>query len=556
MVRMPYLIDTAPDRSVVGMKADVKPRGIRQSMSDLHTWSGLLVGWILYAMFLTGTVSYFKDEISQWMRPEVAHQKVLPDAASAAERVAATLGTIAAGSSQWSFDLPNDRSSVMGSFWRTPGAAQGRRTFSEASLDPATGQKVTTRETLGGDFFYRFHFQFYYMPALWGRWIAGFCAMFMLVAIVSGVITHKKIFIDFFTFRWGKGQRSWLDAHNALSVFGLPFHLMITYTGLVTLMAMYMPFGASAAFKTPAERQQMTAQLSAFIQPGKPDGTKVPLAPIAPMVREAEARWGRENAGRVTITNPGDGAARVAVSRGDAVRVSMSPQYLLFDGVTGKLIDVKDSVGAAAETRGVLYALHLGRFSGLQLRWLYFIVSLAGTAMVGTGLVMWTVKRRQKLLDPTRPYFGFWLVERLNIASIAGLSIAMTGYLWANRLLPVSMHDRAEAEINLFFAIWAATLPWVFARPAKRAWMELLWLAAALLALLPMLNAFTTQRPFWRSVAEGDWVFAGFDLMMWAFAALHAALAIRTARHTPRVKPARTVDERKVPMKETEEEST
>src|SRR3546814_12943346 len=76
------------------------------------------------------------------------------------------------------------------------------------------------------------------MPVVWGRWLAGVAAMFMLVAIVSGVITHKKIFVDFFTFRWGKGQRSWLDAHNALSVFGLPFHLMITYTGLVTLMAM------------------------------------------------------------------------------------------------------------------------------------------------------------------------------------------------------------------------------------------------------------------------------------------------------------------------------
>ncbi len=56
---------------------------------------------------------------------------------------------------------------------------------------------------MGGEFFYRFHFQFYYMPPLWGRWIAGFDAMFMLIAIISGVITHKKIFVDFFTFRWG-----------------------------------------------------------------------------------------------------------------------------------------------------------------------------------------------------------------------------------------------------------------------------------------------------------------------------------------------------------------
>lgn len=513
-------------------------RGIRQSMSDLHTWAGLLAGWILYAMFLTGTVSYFKDETSQWMRPEQPHQRATADPARVAQRVSATLGKIAAGSPQWSFELPNERSSVVGAFWRVPGVANGRRAFEEASFDPVTGERTSARKTLGGEFFYRFHFQFYYMPVLWGRWLAGLCAMCMLVAIVSGVITHKKIFIDFFTFRWGKGQRSWLDAHNALSVFGLPFHAMITYTGLVTLMAMYMPWGAQSAFKTPAERQTMQVQLSAFIQPGKPGGQKAALAPVDAMVREAQARWGADKAGRVTITNPGDITARVAVSRGEASRVSMSPQYMLFDGVTGKLIDVKDGVGAAAETRGVLYALHLGRFSDLQLRWLYFIVSLAGTAMVGTGLVMWTVKRRQKLPDPARPYFGFWLVERLNIASIAGLSVAMTAFLWGNRLLPLDIAARDNAEINLFFAAWGATLLYALLRPAKRAWIELLWLAAAMLALLPVLDALTTDRPFWRSVAQGDWVFAGFELTMWAFAVLHALLAIRVTHHRARVKPA------------------
>jgi uncharacterized iron-regulated membrane protein len=520
-----------------------KGRGVRQSMADLHTWAGLLAGWILYAMFLTGTVSYFKEEISQWMRPELAHQQVTPDAAAVAQRVVGTLETLAAGSPQWGIQLPTDRSNIASAFWRTPAGMAGKKMFDEATFDPATGKKVSARDTLGGEFFYRFHFQFYYLPPMWGRWLAGLCAMFMLVAIISGVITHKKIFVDFFTFRWGKGQRSWLDAHNALSVFGLPFHLMITYTGLVTLMTMYMPWGAQTAVKTPMQREALIAQLSTYIQPGKPAGVKAPLADVGPMVREAQARWGRDNVLRVTVTNPGDASARVAVSRGEAARVSVSPQYLLFDGASGALLEVRDSVGGAAETRGVLYALHMGRFSDLQLRWLYFIVSLAGTAMVGTGLVMWTVKRRQKLPDPERPYFGFRLVERLNIASIAGLSIAMTGFLWANRLLPVALTHRADAEVNVFFAVWVATLFYALARPAKRAWIELLWVAAALLALLPVLNALTTQRPLWRSLAEGDWVYTGFDLMMWALAALHAALALRTARHRPREK---AVEKRRV----------
>ncbi|MGF7177811.1 PepSY-associated TM helix domain-containing protein [Azospirillum doebereinerae] len=525
------------------MKTVQEPRpagqGIRQSMSDLHTWVGLLLGWVLYAMFLTGTVAYFKDELSQWMRPELAHQTELPDQAVVAQRIADELGTVAPGSPQWSMRLPDGRNNSVYAFWRTATGTPGQRGFGEANFDPATGQKVTARDTLGGDFFYRFHFQFHYMPVIWGRWIAGVAAMFMLVAIVSGVITHKKIFVDFFTFRWGKGQRSWLDAHNAVSVFGLPFHFMITYTGLVTLMALYMPWGEQAAFKTPAERQQLNAELSAFIQPGKPSGQAAPLASVEAMVRQAQERWGRDNVGRVTATHPGDAAARVAVARGEAGRVSMSPQYLEFEGTTGRLLAVHEGVGAAAETRGVLYALHLGRFSDSVTRWLYFLVSLAGTAMVGTGLVMWIVKRRQKLPDPERPHVGFHIVERLNIVTIAGLSVAMTGFLWANRLLPQDLVARANWEIHVFFIVWLLTLAHAVLRPAKKAWVEQLWAATALLALLPILNAVTTQRPLWHSLVEGDWVFAGTDLMCWVLAGLHAALAIRTARHRPKLRSTR-----------------
>ena len=505
-------------------------------MADLHTWVGLLLGWVLYAMFLTGTVAYFKDELSQWMRPELARQVAVPDPAVVAQRMVEQFSEQIPGATQWSMRLPDARINSVYAFWRIPRGPSAPRGFGEGNFNPQTGEELTSRATLGGDFFYRFHFQFHYMPALWGRWLAGVAAMLMLVAILSGVITHKKIFVDFFTFRSGKGQRSWLDAHNALAVFGLPFHLMITYTGLITLMAMYMPWGERQAIKTPAERQQLTAQLSPFIQPGKPSGKAAPLASIEDMVRQAQARWGEHGIGRLTVALPGDAASRVAVARGEPGRVSMSPQYLLFEGPTGKLLEVHDHVGGAAETRGVLYALHLGRFSDTTTRWLYFLVSLAGTAMVGTGLVLWTVTRRSKLADPGRPHLGFRLVERLNIASIAGLSIAMTVFLWANRLLPASLAERANWEIHIFFIAWGLALLHAFLRPAKRAWIEQLWAAAGLLALVPVLDAATTDRPLWHSVADGDWIFIGMDLMCVALAVLHAALAIRVARHQPRAR--------------------
>ena len=105
--------------------------GIRQSMSSLHTWAGLLLGWVLYAMFLTGTVSYFKDELSQWMRPELPRLSQVPDQAVVAQRIADELGNIAPGTSQWSIRLPDERNNSAYAFWRTartqPGPARLRR---------------------------------------------------------------------------------------------------------------------------------------------------------------------------------------------------------------------------------------------------------------------------------------------------------------------------------------------------------------------------------------------------------------------------------------------
>ena len=42
----------------------------RQSMAWLHTWVGLLLSWVLFFIFLTGTLGYFDSELDHWMTPE------------------------------------------------------------------------------------------------------------------------------------------------------------------------------------------------------------------------------------------------------------------------------------------------------------------------------------------------------------------------------------------------------------------------------------------------------------------------------------------------------
>ncbi len=51
-------------------------KSVRQSMAWLHSWLGLSFGWLLFAIFLTGAVTYYRHEISIWMQPEFATMQV------------------------------------------------------------------------------------------------------------------------------------------------------------------------------------------------------------------------------------------------------------------------------------------------------------------------------------------------------------------------------------------------------------------------------------------------------------------------------------------------
>lgn len=227
--------------------------------------------------------------------------------------------------------------------WETGDAGE------RALLDPASGAVLRPRATEAGEFFYYLHFSLHYLPGALGRWIAGLCAMMALAALVSGVIVHRRIFSDFFTFRPGKGQRSWLDAHNVCSVLALPFYLMIVYSGLVTLMLTYMPWGALAVFGQQARPAMVRVMQARFDTSGR-SGVAAALIDIGPLMAQADARWGADSTGRVIVTDPGDVSARVAIVRSDNKRLSVSPSYLLFDGASGALLATHDSASAALTT--------------------------------------------------------------------------------------------------------------------------------------------------------------------------------------------------------------
>ena len=103
----------------------------RDSMTWLHTWSGLVVGWVLFAVFLTGTLAFFQHEITDWMQPELQHKASAEHSLAQAQ---VFLSEKAPDSTRWSVSLPDERSATTSLFWRDANA--GGRGFKRAAGQP------------------------------------------------------------------------------------------------------------------------------------------------------------------------------------------------------------------------------------------------------------------------------------------------------------------------------------------------------------------------------------------------------------------------------------
>lgn len=515
-------------------------QSFRQKMTPLHSWAGLVAGWILYFMFVTGTLGYFDVEIDRWMSPEQS-LPVQVERNELVETGLTYLQTHASEAVDWVIALPNDREPSLRVSWQMPPEedavpGQTEQPYRTQHLDVATGEALILRKTGGGQLLYQMHYRLHYLPFLAAFSLVAICTLLMFVGLLTGIIIHKKIFIDFFTLRLNKGQRSWLDAHNLVTVLSLPFQLMITYTGLAFLLSTYMTLIVGLVYGFgPADIQRFTE--AAFIDhhvEKEAASIPAPLFPIAEMLATADEIWGTDVSGnsRVDhfhISHPGDQNSIVSMESISPYPFAQAAEdpHLFFNGATGEVLSAGHAEDADVTKVGAtLFRLHEGNFAKPLVRWLYFLGGLLGIIMIGTGLILWSVKRKQKYEQSNEPIpAGHRLVERLNIGTLVGLPIAIAAYFLANRILPVELAGREDWEVHVMFLSWLAMFLYTFMRSPKRAWIEEMILASILFLGLPIVNALTTDRHLAVTLRHEDWALASVDLLFVAMGLIWAGAA-------------------------------
>ncbi|QEO17482.1 PepSY-associated TM helix domain-containing protein [Acetobacter vaccinii] len=495
----------------------------RRSMGWLHTWAGVVLGCFLFAIFWMGTLSVFDSEIDQWMKPATRiapAQQTLP-----LETFRPFLEEAAAHKAAfWNVSFPNDRQSVAEVRYRI-----GRKSISH-DIDPHTGQVLPEAGTLGASgFIFPFHYTLELRFMGLGEWLVGLSSMAMLALCVTGVIIHRKLFADFFTFRPDKkARRVLLDVHNISGVLGLPFCLVITFSGLAILGVTYFPSGVNALYDNPRSYFNEVNSLGFLAgKPGKPDNTKSALNDMEATARQL---WGGTQPGLVLVARPGAANARVAFFRESEQQVVMDRAIVAFDAVTGKIVSQSSTVRPIIRVQHFLSGLHFVHFHHWLLRWLYFVLGLGGCTLIATGFLFWLDSRRKK----QGATFGFRLVEGLSAGAVTGIILATLAFFVANRLLPPGARcwglDRSALEVWSFYAVWLVAFVhgWV--------WPRKVWgvqsAAISLLAVLAVvLNWVTTGDHLARTLLHRWlWPVGGMDMVLLLGAGLALLAAVRLSR--------------------------
>ena len=550
-------------------------QNFRLSMAWLHTWFGLMLGFVLMVVFFFGALSVFDREIDRWAipasrfdaQPMPSFDKVLRPAFEAIEPSRASLDLMrdkVNGPLPERFEIVSrwgayttHRDPVLGIFgsFIVPNAKDPdeNTVFGNRTIDPRNGVALPDDHLkIGSRFFYPLHYSLTLQWMSLGYWIVGLAALVMLVALVSGVVMHRKIFREFFTFRPKKStQRSSLDLHNMTGVLALPFHFFFAFTGLVIFAGIYFPVADTQLHDLHEHHEVVEADTTGL--PKDRAGVPAAMASVDAMVAEAQRRWAAHgkagDVGFLAVQHVGDANAYVSIYRAGTDRIALVGDGIHFKGTTGEVLREDPAPTVADSINTFLTGLHLQHFRHWLLRWLYVLGGLMGCVCIATGFMFFVEKRKRQ--HARQGSQGARVVDALAVTTVTGMLIAALGMMIGNRVIPHAMPagwpPRDDFEQYVFWGVWLLAMAHAFVRSGpvaqgriNPAWREQCWAIAIMAVTAVGLNWVTTGDHLFKTIAEGYWPVAGVDLFMLASAVLALVAAARLkARGVARMPAAR-----------------
>ncbi|MBA2125331.1 hypothetical protein DLM45_03715 [Hyphomicrobium methylovorum] len=355
-----------------------------------HSALGLAFAALIYIVCITGTVCVFMHELNRWEQPDgpLIQTPLSLDAIGEA---------VTSGYAQAVADNAHDHIDITG-----PSALNPRLVISYQGhegggrgewLADADGHLVTRVVAPMSEFVGALHMNLH-LPRVWGMFLVGLTGVALLSSLLSGLLSHPRLFKDAFAFRWGGSKRlQEADIHNRLGVWGFPFHFVVTLAGaLLGLSTLIVGVLALAAYDGDSEKA-----FSAILGPRAEEvEVAAPLPDIKAMIEAVKKERGDAVFFSANFQHPGH--------QGQIVHLAMrTPGHLAFANIyyfddAGKSLGDGglETGGIGQQILGVLQPLHFGWFGGAGIKFVYVLLGLALTVITQSGVVIWLARRRDK----------------------------------------------------------------------------------------------------------------------------------------------------------------
>ncbi|AVA33472.1 putative iron-regulated membrane protein [Cupriavidus metallidurans] len=511
----------------------MKPNTLRV-FNTLHTWVGLMAGWALFIAFFAGAITVFHHELHVWQNParlEGRHvTEVQVDGPAVDAFVQQLIAAHPDAANSVYVGLPSKEEPDFNAYWQDKSGAwqtmNGTRLNGDAaarndtSLDHATGELSAFLNAL------------HYSLGLGmnGMYFMGVISILYGLALVSGVLLHlPRLKKDLFAVRPGRNlKRFWMDTHNVLGLFSLPFHLIFAITGAFFCLSLIMVMVFNV-LTFDGKLMEVVPRVTGATPEVTAAGRPSPTMQAAQLLAIAREHGGdRFTPEAIRFQHYGDANALAEV-RGDSTRTlgnggSVGIHAAAAEPEAGKLI--ANQTAGARDTNHMVYsamfALHYGTYGDLAMRIVYLLAGLAGAFLFYSGNLLW-IETRRKTRQAEQPR-----VHRLLAQATVGVCIGTC--IGVALCFPAALLWPDQAVSHVFWPAFIASVGWALIRHPARAAVELLWIAAIATLSVPLSNAILTGDHFIVAALNGRWAVAGFDIGAIALAAGYVALARATLR--------------------------
>lgn len=461
---------------------------------EIHSWVGIVCGLFLFIAFYAGAISMFEIPLQRWTSAPIENlhttplrktqeliDKVSADHPKAARNFNIVLSTGPEQPSrmQWArHEVANDDHSPVTNYYADL-TASGELVVKEDVPSPVAQLIDDLHQQVG-----------ILIDHERAMLLTGVVSLLYTIALVSGLIVLlPNLAKELFALRLGKKvKRMWLDVHNLLGIFSLPFHLVMALTALVFAWHDFFYSSQKISIYSGFEATNSGPPTA------KPPSPHTPYYPVDLLIKKLNTQ-APEFTPEILNYRRGPTLAEghmLLVAGTNLKHHANRPRHgvVSLNPFTGDIMATDYMPGRQQPLQSVVssfFALHFGNFGGNLTRWLYFILGLGGALLFYTGNLLWIEVRRKrsrsKNLEQTR---SSRILGSLSVGVSLGCIAAISLAIACAKLIPTWLMTLPGNYVLLYYSVFLGAIGWSFYQGPARACVHLLYASALCTLCIPL----------------------------------------------------------------------